>query len=233
MNWLQPLLPPCTNCAHPSREFLCEACCEQLRFAGACAVCGRQPLAASRRICLPCLRQSKPWRNLEVAFRYEGGIRDWILDFKNGGHPERIRELTASMLPKPEKYDCVIPVASNPSLLNHRFYDPTIILANHLGKIWSIPVRSNIFERSEFLQSQKDLARHERLKFLKKTIRLRPRVGKFKQVLLVDDIMTSGATIEAHVRLLQHRAEAVDVFCLARTLMTGVLLVRGSREELN
>ncbi|MDB5037973.1 MAG: phosphoribosyl transferase [Bacteriovoracaceae bacterium] len=221
MTTLQKLLPPCQNCDEPSRDLFCEKCLSELRFHKACITCGKAPLSRSLRECLPCATLKKPWDHLDVSFFYEGGIREFIFDFKDRGKPERLRELELNHLPKMDmKYDFIVPVTSDPSQTERRMYDSTTLLAKRLSDLWKIPVLPHAFERKKFLLSQKNLDAETRKKFLKKVVSLSPSVKsrEFNHLLLIDDVLTTGATLEVHSKLLRKITDKLDVFCLGRAL---------------
>jgi predicted amidophosphoribosyltransferase len=219
---LKTLLPACGNCENPSWDLFCEGCFEKLQFRRACSRCGRAPLTEHLSECIPCSELSKDWEETWISFFYEGGVRNWILEWKDFQRPERIRELKIEHLPclDTRSYEVLVPVSSDPHRTRKRFYDPTLLLAKRLSHLWKIPVFEGAFRRQEFLQPQKELSAEVRKKFLKKVVSasMSLRTRRFKRVLLVDDIMTTGATLEVHSRLLSPFANRIDVFCLARAL---------------
>ena len=218
MKFLRALLPSCSHCSSPSFSFLCQGCFDELKFSDACAVCG---CFSAVNPCLSCSGKSRSWKNLSVGFKYEGGLREFILDIKDHGKPERIGELEAKHLPKLKgQYDFIVYAASDPIQTKARLFDSTRVLAERLSRLWKVPLLEDIFDRKVFLKSQKELHLETRKKYLKRIISLSSlaSVTKDKNLLFIDDIMTTGATLEVHLKLLLGLARSVDVFCLARTL---------------
>jgi predicted amidophosphoribosyltransferase len=226
---LKSFYPRCQNCDQPSFEIFCDDCFEKLKFQKICAHCGRGPLSEKLLICLPCTKISKAWNKIFISFLYEGGVQDWIREIKDHSKPERYRELKRNHLPETlfdEKYDGLIAVTSDPTMASERLFDSAEILALQIAKLIKFPLLKNIFKRSPFLQSQRELDKVKRLTFLSKTIRLTERLSlsseslsahSRQKILLIDDVMTTGASLEIHSKLLKSHGFSVDVFCLART----------------
>ena len=212
-------LPKCQNCPRPSYQIFCEDCFELLRFRSYCSLCGHIPLTRSLNFCLKCRDKNRLWDNLYFSFFYQGGVRSWLYDIKENYNPERLKELNHKFLPRfKELPDALIPVSSDPVRFKRRLFNPAAQLAKRLGKILGIPVIEDLFMRTPFLEAQKELSLEDRRKYLKQTIRLKkPLPTGLKRLVLVDDVMTSGATLEVHSNLLKGAASQMDVYCLART----------------
>lgn len=216
---LKHLWPPCQNCDTPSQDLLCAVCLEKLRFKNACPDCGQNPLAKNMRRCLSCSSAPKSWNETYVSFIYADGIRAWIHDIKDRSKPERWRELMLNHLPPiSENIDVLIPVTPDPSKTRKRLFDTSLTLALRVGHLIDRPVLQDVFERKVFLESQQKLNRAERLRYLNQLIGLKQTPGPLGRVLLVDDVMTTGGSAEAHARLLKPFAKSIDLYCVSRAL---------------
>ena len=82
--------------------------------------------------------------------------------------------------------------------MRKRLFNPAVELSKRLGKLLGVRVRDGLFERVPFLQSQKEMPAKERQLYLHKVLSLKvaPEYSLGK-VLLVDDLMTTGATLTA------------------------------------
>jgi predicted amidophosphoribosyltransferase len=213
--------PPCQNCISPSWRLLCRSCLEELRFRNACHVCGRFPIASRLTECLPCAHQKKTWNKIYVSFFYRDGIQKFLRDIKDRHRPERFKEIELEHLPTLTRgYDFLIPVSSDPVQNTKRLFDPAEALASRLSQLWRIPVLRPVFVRRPFLKHQRELGREARKRYLRSMVALGPQIleRQLGHILLVDDIATTGATLEVHSKLLNPITSSIDFFCLARAL---------------
>jgi len=145
-------------------------------------------------------------------------------DIKEGGRPERWRELRKDWIPKFSQLpEAIVFVPADPSSFRRRLYDPGEALAEHLARRLRLPVL-NVFRREIFLSSQKQLSRQDRLQYFRETLKLQPLTQRFTCLLLVDDVMTTGASLTHCSELLRAVSERVVVYSVARTLATKPLI---------
>jgi predicted amidophosphoribosyltransferase len=179
------------------------------------------------RLCLFCGLEHSPhceWKQFPKlhgvysSFVYEGGVKDWILSIKERRQPERWRELKKTDLPDFQlKPTALVAVPSDPRQRSERFFDSAEILAARISTLLSIPVL-DLFSRDPFISSQKEMSRTDRLKWLRKCLHLRQPQPSVKRLLLIDDVMTSGASILRCLELIHDRCESLAVYSVARTL---------------
>ena len=132
----------------------------------------------------------------ELADSYGGLIRRWAVDE-------------------------IIPVPLHPSRLRKRGFNQAEILARELGERCDIPVRTDVLYRIRKTSPQKLLGRQERLRNLKGAFGVSADWTPCKHVLLIDDIYTTGATLERAARVLK-KAGAQKVFFLTISIGQGV-----------
>lgn len=164
------------------------------------------------------------------AFDYEEGIRRAIhhLKFRDKpGNAAILAELSLSVLKRsPEgqslynlqgKYDIIISVPIHFKRLQQRGYNQSELLAATLAKHTGIALHRKVLVKSLNTPPQSTLERGERLKNLKQAFRIRhPERLSGKRILLVDDVMTTGSTLEECGRvLLEAGALQVDAFVVA------------------
>ena len=111
-------------------------------------------------------------------------------------------------------------VPSEPGSTQKRGFYCSLALAQHLAASWQIPLLRGVFERKPFLRSQKQSCRDERYYYLEKCLQLSPKhLNLPKTALIVDDVMTTGASIELCCYLLQSAGvEEIMVYCVSRRL---------------
>ena len=99
--------------------------------------------------------------------------------------------------------DAIIPVPVHPSRRRKRGFNQAEILAEIIGERLGIPVRTDLLTRTKKTLPQKELSPAERLKNLSGAFRAEELPPDIKRVLLVDDIYTTGSTLEACARILK------------------------------
>lgn len=234
---LDALLPPrCLSCrvAVDRAGMLCPDCWGRITFLGAphCAACG-YPFSydvGPTALCGNCLRDPPAFDRARAVLRYDEHSRPLILSFKHADRTESApafgtwlaragAELTANA-------DVIAPVPLHWSRLFQRRYNQAALLAKVLGRHSSVrgdmPVVPDLLLRRRRTASQGRLSRTARQRnvagaFMVKPARKVQLAGR--RVLLIDDVMTTGATVSACARSLRRAgAAAVDVLVLARVI---------------
>lgn len=216
------LAPRCLVCEAPSEtdRALCRACAAGLARNDSC--CGRcaQPLATPLPACTTCLQADRPWADLWVPFVYTWPLDDLERRFKFAGSLVAGRLLSQCWLDTgcpPTMPELLLPMPLHRSRLRSRGYNQAMELARHLGRRLSIPVRHDVLQRVKKTRPQTDLDAAARAANIRGAFHVR-RVPSQRHVAVVDDVMTTGATLGECVRTLTDAGVArVDVWALART----------------
>ncbi len=205
---------------------LCGPCWRDTPFIGGtvCESCG-VPVVGDRdgfRIeCDDCLKRPPPWQAGRAALLYQGKARSLILALKHGDRPELAcpaarwmaqagRELLRSDL-------LTAPVPLHWSRLLKRRYNQSALLAQHLAREVGLDCVPDLLRRTRRTPVLDGKTAHERAEILQDAISVHPRCLQHIQgqdILLVDDVMTSGATLAACTRVCQ-AAGANHIFVLA------------------
>lgn len=118
--------------------------------------------------------------------------------------------------------DCLVPVPLYPTRYFRRGYNQSAIIANMVSKILKRPVFNRAVIKSFNTEQQVGKSLNERLENLKGAFsrpKILPQSVKGKNILLVDDVVTSGTTINECAKvLIKSGAKRVDVLTLAKTL---------------
>jgi len=232
---LDVLLPPhCLTCdAQVERQgSFCATCFSGLNLISApfCARCGvpfahegeadRAPDGAL--LCTPCLTRAPGFAVARAALRYDEGAKRLILPFKHADRTEMAVPLArlmaragAEML---AEADLLAPVPAHWRRLIARRYDQAALLAQRLGRLSGRRVVPDLLRRTRATLPLGDKGAAERAALVADAFSVaRPARVAGKRVLLVDDVMTSGATAEACARaLLAAGATRVEVLAAAR-----------------
>lgn len=207
---------------------LCETCMEGLRKANAgegpiCPFCGRPDGIGDR--CKYCREEKR----LRLFFwgEYDGLLKDCLGQFKFGGAIDlgrRLVDMAVDSLQQrifDNRYDLVIPVPLHRSRSRERGFNQSEILARRLADLLHIELDTQILKRVRPTQQQAMLDESQRWENVRDAFGRADEDGsslRGKAVLLVDDIVTTGATIYEAARPLQSGNPAlVDVFCLGYT----------------
>jgi len=190
-----------------------------------CKKCGF-PLKDGGEHCRKCLK--KPFEITADAMRsvylYKDGARKLILKFKYSDKLFLAKDLGAQMadkfkeLPFYEETDCLIPIPLNIIRRIKRGYNQAELLSREISKLSGKPVFSKILYRKKMTKPQFKLSKEERFNNLKNSffVKNEPQIHK-KTVLLIDDIITTGATISACASALKkHGAKKVYALSFAR-----------------
>ncbi len=200
---------------------LCPNCFSQLHFITkpCCAVCGR-PFEFSpfgETICAACMKQKPSFKMARSILLYDDFSKQLVLAFKHGDHTELAPLLTKFLLladKKIFKADVIVSVPLHPSRLIVRKYNQASILGKELSKQLNISFYPTVLKRNKRTKSQGHMTRKQRQKNLIKAFCLsRPEIIKNKIVLLIDDVMTTGATVNECAKVLK-RGGATDVYVL-------------------
>jgi ComF family protein len=225
--------PMCAGCARPchSGEPFCPDCCLSLHLIAEpyCPLCGI-PFGAettSSHLCDDCLGSLHLFDRARAAGFYQGLIREVIHRFKYGGKTFLVRPL-ARMLIGPGKeltrlhrIDTIVPVPLHYRRLRQRGFNQASLLGRRLGSLLQLPVDYSNLKRTRWTEPQIGLSRKQRAENVKGAFSLKaPEKVKDKGVLLVDDVFTTGETVDQCVKVLKKNggAREVVVLTVARTV---------------
>ncbi len=188
-----------------------------------CGQCGR-PLEGrpeDPRLCLGCVARPPPYDRLQSAFFYGGPLADAIIAFKHGGHAEYGARLGQMLLNAGEvrlpTVDLVVPVPLHPRRARQRGYNQARLLAKVVARAANVPLRE-MLRRVRDTGSQKGRTREERFAELAGSFRATgSRRVEGRRILLVDDVVTTGATVQNCAAALRSAgASEISVVSLAR-----------------
>lgn len=109
-----------------------------------------------------------------------------------------VQELKLANSPWPYDIDCIVPIPVHWSRLLRRGYNQTMAIAETLRKQWNIPIESHCLKKKYTRHTQVGLGREERLRSVSDTFYVSlPERLSGRHILLVDDVMTTGATLVA------------------------------------
>lgn len=211
---------------HPGRGILCPACCATVvpLPAAHCSVCALPfgPYAATPHRCEECLRQPPPFSAVVAGGLYLGGLRLAIQHFKFSGRLDFDHYLATQLgvaLRRADHLgaiDLVIGVPLHPARLRERTYNQAGLLAREIARRRRWIHDDRILLRQRLTDPQSGLSREERQRNLAGAFTAPLRLDG-AAILLIDDVMTTGATAREGARtLLDAGAARVTIGVVAR-----------------
>ena len=225
---LDVIYPPrCLTCTEPTEQGanLCADCWADTTFiTGAiCDICGT-PLPGEtdgKITCDSCITHLPAWDTGRAAVIYAGGGRRAVLSLKHGDRLDMARPLAEWMARFGDdllgQADAIVPVPLHWRRLFKRKFNQSAELARHLSAISGRQYIPDLLVRDRFTPSQDGLTRDERHENQRGVFSVHKRRETPKNILLVDDVMTTGATLSACAETLRAAgAERIDALVLAR-----------------
>lgn len=227
-NWLLP--GACVLCSdHPLGNIdLCEACYLDLPWLKTVCSCCAQPLtlteSSTQLLCGACLQQPPFFNRTFSMFVYQEPIKKLITGLKFQKkliYAKLLGELLTRQLASAYQEDClpecIIPVPLHQTRLRERGFNQAVELARPIANKFKIKIDLQCCRRVHATTSQAELPAQERYANVKNAFRVKNSF-KAKHVALLDDVMTTGHTINELSKVLrQAGVRQIDVWCSART----------------
>jgi ComF family protein len=231
--------PRCPLCGEglSAQVGLCVACWNTLAIPGhpACALCQRpfDDGISDGLTCAPCLQLPPKHDGIAAGTLYNESSRRLVLAFKHGGRialAPMMGRLIAAKLEADSGW-IVVPVPLHRWRLWKRGYNQAALLAREIAKLSGAALEVDLLQRRKPTPSLGGLGRKARVRALSGSIAINPRRHERlsgAKIVLVDDVLTSGATSDACVAALKRAgADKVVVACFARVLDESLSAAEG------
>lgn len=221
-----PSCPCCRKMLEDSEQLLCEDCFEQLKFIKKpyCSCCGKVFTGGEENhLCGVCLQSRWKFDKVRSFFAYEEIIAGLIHKLKYSGDMTGLETLRwlgeqNDVLHDLDTPDYILPVPLHVKRLRKRGFNQALVLARSLFPDEKKKIRYDILLRTGDTPSQTGLSGKERRKNLKKAFVIeKASEVAGKNILLVDDVFTTGATANECANALKAAGcETVNVLTICR-----------------
>ncbi|MCM8783731.1 MAG: ComF family protein [Candidatus Omnitrophica bacterium] len=189
-----------------------------------CSVCGRSIAVEliPENICVDCKTKKHFFNRAWSVALYEGVMRECIRKFKYERYTglvyffgKILNDFIAKFI-NIDKFDYVLPIPLHPTKLREREFNQALLLAYPISKKFSKALLKNIY-RVKFTLPQSELNAEDRLSNIKGAFKIKkPEHIRGKNILIIDDILTTGSTVDECAKLLKSNgANLIEVLTLA------------------
>lgn len=201
----------CWSMIEPLRGPACPRC--HLPFKSPAAIVG-----SPTHTCGACRARPPAFTQAWGLYPLQSPLQDALWLYKYHGKVSLappLARLFATAFPSSPSADVIAPVPLSPERLRHREYNQSLLLAAHLSRSMNLPLSYGNLIRVKDTEAQTTLTRAARLRNLRRAFHVvRPEQFEGRRVFLVDDVMTTGTTLNECAKTLR-KAGAGDVYALA------------------
>lgn len=228
--WILPLFypvrcPVCQDIVMPKGGKICASCRDLPHYIDdpVCMKCGRQ-VGEGEELCGNCRAHARSFERGFSLMRYDGIGQESIRNFKENGRQEYAAWYAEELMKRrgealrAVRADALVPVPLHPNRLRKRGYNQAFVLAEALGKQLALPVL-DVLQRTKDTGRQKKLGPEGRRRNLAASIRCGALPENVSRILLVDDVFTTGSTVNTCSEAL-YEAGAAAV-CVVTVCMAG------------
>ena len=189
----------CSKCHSLIKEIhqpACQKCCQPLE-------------AAEQEYCYDCGRKEHYFERGVAGFEYSSTMKQSMYSFKYNNRREYAKYYAGVIVKnwkrviKTWNAEALVPIPISKSRYRKRGYNQAEILAIELARLLNIPVASDVIKRIKNTLPQKNLDDKTRYLNLNNAFQIANSVVEYKSVILVDDIYTTGATMDSCSRTLK------------------------------
>lgn len=218
----------CYFCGEISRTAICENCAKKIVYIQEprCKTCGKPIRYEEKEYCEDCTKRKFYYDQGRSLWIHKGPVAWSVYQFKyhnrriyGAFYAKELWRLYAKWI-KDMEIDVIIPVPLHWRRRKNRGYNQAEIVARHLSRYSGIPMNRWAIKRIRYTERQKNLNNKERRKNLEGAFKITKSWKQVSRVLLVDDIYTTGNTIDEIAKVLKAKG-AEKVYFLAISIGQG------------
>lgn len=203
----------CGKQLNNNEKYYCKECYYKLSFIEEkrCLICGRE-IFTDKKLCLECMSHKRYVDVVYPAFLYKGIIKEALLKYKFAGkmwyHKPFADLIYDNIKDKVSEIDCIVYPPINKKTFLKRGYNQCELISKVLSKKLNIALFKNVILKTRENEKQSLMSRENRYKNVKGVFAINNKYSSYlngKTVLLIDDIMTTGATIDECSKMLKKK----------------------------
>lgn len=222
--------PKCMFCGEKlnnNDKYYCKKCYYKLPFIEEkrCLICGRE-IFGDRKLCLECTRHRRHVDVVYPAFLYSGNIKEALLKYKFAGkmyyHKPFAELIYENIKDSISDVDCIVYPPINIKTFYKRGFNQCELIAKILSEKFDIKLLKKAIYKTRENEKQSLMSREQRYKNVKGVFAVNDSFSEYlkgKTVLLIDDVMTTGATIDECSKMLKKKG--------VKTVKSATLCITG------
>lgn len=220
--------PICERFIGGTKKQCCPLCEVRLPFIKnpRCLKCGKPVATEEVEYCMDCTKNVHRFTQGVSLWSYDALVKQAIYRFKYQNRREYADYFAKELLRryyahiKSWNVDAIVPVPIHKKRYKMRGFNQAQLLAEKIGQHMKIAVRTELISRVRNTRPQKELSDKERQKNLKSAFKINQNSVKLRKVIVVDDIYTTGATVDTMTELLLQTG-ITDVFVVTLCIGKG------------
>ncbi|MGN0399488.1 MAG: ComF family protein [Blautia sp.] len=220
--------PVCDDIVVPAGKTICRECLDRLVPVRGprCFRCSKPLINTEDEFCYDCGTRSHSYERGISVFSYDSVLAKSLYQLKYHNRKEygvfygKYAALYAEKQIRTWGIEALIPVPIHPGRLAKRGYNQAQVIAQEMGKVLVLPVETRAVKRIHKTKPQKELGPSERRKNLEKAFAPGKKKIPWKRVLIIDDIYTTGSTIDAVSKVLK-KCGVQEVYFLTIAIGSG------------
>ena len=211
LKWIYP--ETFVFCGKVCRQGICESCRKEVFYVGepCCKKCGKPIRYEEQEYCHDCQGREVSFEQGRSIWLHKGLVKQSVYQFKYHNkrayskvYAREMSRLYGALLQKWNP-DVLIPVPLHRKRRRVRGYNQADVLAKEIGRSLNLPVAYNIVKRHRYTNPQKELNKRQRNHNLKDAFCVKNLPEEVKKVVIIDDIYTTGSTIDAIAEKLKEK----------------------------